>query len=59
MLNAGAPPPEEWRKELAKGIAEIESLQGIWLRTLKAVQATETDREQKRRVRSAATLAQM
>lgn len=58
-LMAGAPPPEEWRQELSKGIDEIERLQGLWIRTLEAVQAAETDQWQKRYARDAVTMARM
>ena len=58
-LMAGAPPPEEWRQELSKGIDEVESLQGLWIRTLEAVQAAHTDQWEKRYARDAVTMARM
>lgn len=58
-LMAGAPPPEEWRQELLKGIDEVEVLQRLWIRTLEAVQAAETDQWQKRYARDAVTMARM
>ena len=58
-LMAGAPPPEKWRQEISKGIDEVEALQGLWFRTLEAVQAAETDQWQKRYARDAVTRARM
>lgn len=58
-LMAGAPPPEEWRKQLATRIEEVEALQNRWLRTLEAVQAATPDREQKRYAGNAVTMARM
>lgn len=58
-LMAGAPPPEEWRKQLSQGIDEIEGLQGLWIRTLEAVQAAHTDQWERRYARDAVTRARM
>ena len=54
-LMAGAPPPEEWRQQLSKGIDEVEALQGLWIRTLETVQAAQTDQWQKRYARGSIT----
>ena len=58
-LMAGAPPPEEWRKQLSQGIDEIEVLQGLWFRTLEAVQAAHTDKWEKRWAGDKVTMARM
>lgn len=58
-LMAGAPPPEEWRKQLSQGIDEIEGLQGLWIRTLEAVQAAHTDKWEKRWASDKVTMARM
>ncbi len=40
-----------------EGIAEVEALQGLWIRTLEAVQAAAPNREQKRYARDAVMMA--